>query len=80
MQKHYEHSVPANKKCVSKRKVLVFRNGLFRPCNDNGKKTSADPVIPRKRVWYGPPPIGTGVLLKHSLHSRQELAETNTHE
>ena len=82
MQLHYEHSLPAKKECTSKRKVLVFRHGLSRPwCKeDNGRVASSVPIKPKKRIWYGPPPIETQIILGKSLHTRQELAEMNAHE
>jgi len=80
MQQHYEHSVPVIKECESKRKVLIFRSGKLNTTTDNGQVTTSEPAPTRQRIWYGHPPISSGVSIGTTLHSRQDLADTNVHD
>ncbi len=80
MQRHYEHSLPKVKTCESKRKVLVFRHGIIKPCKDNGKQASSKVIPHHERIWYGHPQRETGIIESLTLHSRAELSEYNVHE
>ena len=84
MQEHYEHCVPRKPTFSSRRKVIVFRHGVARNCQDNGIET--DPDYRPKRIWFGAPShmsspyARTNVSLGTSLLSRVEVSDINVHE
>ncbi len=81
MQVHYEHSVPKVHDCETKRKILVFKHGSTRICEDNGIEVpSISTCSSQPRVWYGHPGSETGIVSMVSLKSRRELSDLNVHE
>jgi alkylated DNA repair dioxygenase AlkB len=79
MQIGYEHSVPPKPDSKGKRKVIVFRQGSQHVCEDNGLSTTDQPSLPKKRIWFGPPPIQSGIVEGETCHSRDFLSESNVH-